>query len=297
MSGSMRSRSERLEQRSLFEPSVIAHAELRMAIERLDFSVASRKLEEFQRLWPESELTWEPELVRTGLRLAGRRLDLDSGYEVWKKLESKLALLGVSRSQAGSMRRHFFSRLLAANRSLFEELRTPDRRLLGDFYLLADQPNNARRRYEKEIRQADDGWEVRLRLGNCDFRLGHLRVARSNYHWSHVMGLPEESWDGIEDSEFLTRLRKAEDSVWAFPEACACGVIPPVRFSTTTEFAQFKLQFAEALIESSGPRRFCLYWIISENKPFCTADELLHARLQMKMLHAEFHSHYMQRLE
>ena len=257
-------------------------AELRIAIERLDFVSASRKLEELRRLWPGAQLTWEPELVRIGLKLSRRRLDLDSGYEVWRTLECRLASLGVPGSHAGMMRRHFFSRLLAANRSLFEDLRTPEGRPLGDLYLLAEQPNNARRCYEKQIRQADDGWEIRLRLGNCDFRLGHLRVARSNYHWSHVMGLPEGSWDVIEDGEFLTILRDAEDPAWAFPELCADGVVPPARFSTSAEFGQFKSRFAEALIESSGPRRFCLYWIISENKLFCTGGELLQARRPLR---------------
>jgi hypothetical protein len=285
-----------MEQGFLFEPRTMLEAELRMAIERLDFAEAGRKLEDLQRLWPGAPLTWEPELVRVGLKLSRRHLDLDSGYEVWRTFESRLASLDVSGSHAGVMRRHFFSRLLAANRSLFEDLRTPEGRPLGDFYLLAEQPNNARRRYEKQIRRADDSWEVRLRLGNCDFRLGHVRVARSNYHWSHVRGLPVESWGVIEDDEFLARLRQAEDPAWAFPELCADGFVPPVRFSTNIEFLQFKSRFADALAESSGPQRFCLNWIISDNKLFCTDDELLRARREMKALHPQLHSRYMQRL-
>lgn len=280
----------------MFEPSAMLHAELRLAIERLDFAAASRKIEELRRLWPGVLLTWEPELVRMGLKLSRRRPDLDTGYGFWRTLESTSDSLGVPRSHTRAMRRHFFSRLLAANRSLFEDLRTPEGRPVGDFYLLAEQPNNARRRYEKQIRQEDDGWQIRLSLGNCDFRLGHVRVARSNYHWSYVMGLPEESWDVIEDGEFLARLRDAEDRAWAFPELCADGAVPSARFSTNAEFLQFKSRFAEALTESSGPQRFCLYWIISENKPWCTGDELLRARREMKALHPQVHSRYMQRL-
>lgn len=160
------------------------HAELRITIERLNFVAASRKLEELRRLWPGLQLTWEPELVRLGLKFSRRRLDLDSGYEFWRTFESRLDSLGVPDSHTRAMRRHFYSRLLAANRSLFEDLRTLEGRPVGDFYLLAEQPNNARRRYEKQIRRADDGWEIRLRLGNCDFRLGHL--ARGSFQLSLV---------------------------------------------------------------------------------------------------------------
>jgi len=114
-----------MQQGLLFEPQTLAQAELRQAIERLDFAAASLKLQEFRRIWPASGLAWEPELIRIGSKFARRRLDLDSGYSVWEKLESRLGALGVSRSHTGSMRRNFFSRLLAVNRRLFEELRTP----------------------------------------------------------------------------------------------------------------------------------------------------------------------------
>src|SRR3989442_491382 len=103
-----------MEQGFLFEPEAMVWAEMRMALERLDFAAANRKLEELQRLWPGSDLTWEPELIRIGLRLARRRLDLDSGYDIWQKLETRLSSMGISKSEASSMRRHFFSRLLAA---------------------------------------------------------------------------------------------------------------------------------------------------------------------------------------
>jgi len=285
-----------MQQGFLFEPQTLAQAELRQAIERLDFPAASLKLEEFQRIWPASELAWEPELIRIGSRLARRHMDLDSGYSVWEKLESRLDALGVSRSHTGSMRRNFFSRLLAVNRSLFEELRTPAGRPLGDFYLLAEQPNNARRHYEKQIRQVGDGWELRLRLGNCDFRLGHARVARSNYHWAFLLGLPKHSWHLIEDSEFLARLRDAEDPEWAFPELCSAGELPPPRFSTSDQFEEFKSRFVPALGELCEPRRFCLHWILSENKAFCSDSELIYARMQMKALNSRLHSGYMQRL-
>lgn len=70
-------RSGSMEQRSLFEPERVARAELCDAIARLDFTTASRTLEEFQRLWPAAEQAWEPEVIRIGSELAGRLLDLD----------------------------------------------------------------------------------------------------------------------------------------------------------------------------------------------------------------------------
>jgi hypothetical protein len=285
-----------MQQGFLFEPQTLAQAELWQAIERLDFPTASLRLEEFQRIWPASELAWEPELIRIGSKLARQPMDLDSGYSVWEELGSQLDAFGVSRFHTDCMRRNFFSRLLAVNPTLSEELRTPAGRPLGDFYLLAGQPGNARRQYEKYIRQVGDGWELRLSLGNCDFRLGHARVARSNYHWAFVLGLPEHRWELIEDTEFLARLRDAEDPEWAFPELCAAGELPPPRFSSVDQFKTFRPRFAPALGELCGPRRFCLYWIISENKGLCSDRELIDARTQMKALNSRLHARYMQRL-
>jgi len=71
-----------MQQRFLFEPQTLAQAELRQAIERLDFPAASLKPEEFQRIWPASGLAWEPELIGIGSRLARQRMDLDSGYSL-----------------------------------------------------------------------------------------------------------------------------------------------------------------------------------------------------------------------
>ncbi len=224
-------------------------------------------------------------------RLAAKPMDLDSGYGAWQKLEARLNTLDVSRSWTASLRRNFFSRLLASNRKLFEELRS-----LGDFYLLAEQPRNARRRYENEIRQIGDGWKVRLQLGNCDFRLGHGPVAHSNYHWSFLLGLPEDRWALIEDPRFLARLRSADEAEWAFPELCAAGELPPARFSWRGEFDGFKQKFGAAFIEPPSSRRFCLYWIVSENKPFCSDGELIDARKQLKALHPRLHVQYMQHL-
>ena len=62
------------------------------------------------------------------------------------------------------------------------------------------------------------------------------------------------------------------------------------------EFDGFKRKFGAAFIESPSSRRFCLYWIVSENKPFCSDGELINARKQLKALHPRLHAQYMQRL-
>jgi len=69
----------------LFEPEAMARTELQDAIARLDFHSALRRMEEFQRVWPEAKLTWEPELVRAGSKVAAKPMDLDSGYGAWQK--------------------------------------------------------------------------------------------------------------------------------------------------------------------------------------------------------------------
>src|SRR5436190_7973056 len=109
----------------LFEPEAMARTELQDAIARLDFHSALRRMEEFQRFWPEAKLTWEPELVRAGSRLAAKPMDLDSGYGAWQKLEARLNTLDVSRSWTASLKRNFFSRLLASKRKLFENCARP----------------------------------------------------------------------------------------------------------------------------------------------------------------------------
>src|SRR5438876_12385427 len=78
-------------------PEVMARTEQQDAMARLDFHSAMRRLEEFQRVWPEAKLTWEPELVRAGARMAAKLLDLDSGYGAWQKMEARLNTLDVSR--------------------------------------------------------------------------------------------------------------------------------------------------------------------------------------------------------
>jgi hypothetical protein len=100
----------------------------------------------------------------------------------------------------------------------------------------------------------------------------------------------------IETPGFLARLRSADEAEWAFPELCAAGELPAARFSSRGEFDRFKRQFGAAFIESPSPRRFCLYWIVSENKPFCSDGELIDARKQLKALHPPLHAQYMQRL-
>src|SRR5438128_4175076 len=270
-----------MQQCLLFEQQVMARAELQAAIARLDFHSAVRRLEEFHRVWPEAKLTWEPQLVRAGSKVAAKPMDLDSGYGAWQKLEARLNTLDVSRSWTASLRRNFFSRLLASNRKLFEELRTAAGRSLGDFYLLAEQPRNARRRYENEIRQIGDGWKVRVQLGNCDLRLGNGPVAHSNYHWSFLLGLPEDRWALIEDPRFLARLRSADEAEWAFPELCAAGELPPARVSSRGEFDGFKRKFAAVLIESPSLGRVCLYCIFSRYQMVCRDCERTGALTQL----------------
>jgi hypothetical protein len=192
----------------LFEPEAITLTELQDAIARLDFRTASERLQEFRRLWPEAKLIWEPELILTGLKLARDSMNLDSGYDAWQELQVQLGALDVPRAITASMKQNFFSRLLETNCTSLGLPRTAAGRSLGYFHLSAGQPRNARRCYENEIRQIGDGWSVRLQLGNCGFRLGYGPVAHSNYHWSFVLGLTENRWTWIEDSVFLSRLRR-----------------------------------------------------------------------------------------
>lgn len=280
----------------LFEPERVARAELQRSIVRLDLAEARRRLEEFRRLWPEAKLSWEPELIRIGEPLLSRRLDLDSGFREWNRLHRRLVELEVPGPAVDSLHRNLFSRLLAANRRLFEEFRTPSGRSIGDFHLLAGQPKNARRAFDNEIKKLGDGWRQRLGLGNCDFRLGNLAAARANYRWSYLLGLPEDRWPSIEDLDLLDRLQDAEEREWAFPEICIHRILPPPRFSSRSEFEAFKSEYARAFVEVAGPQRFCLHWIVSENKPFCAENELLEARRQMKALHPHLHQRYMQGL-
>jgi len=93
--------------------------------------------------------------------------------------------------------------LLAVNRRLFEELRTPAGRPLGDFYLLAEQPKQRAASLRKAIRQSWRGWELRLPLGNCDFRL-------DTHVWSFQLslglraGTPGAFMEPHRDTEFLS---------------------------------------------------------------------------------------------
>ena len=154
---------------------------LHQALERLDVRSAEKLAEKYSGLAKATrELTWELDVMRFGKKIGMRNLELDSGCRLWADLASRPFFREIPGVTGGRMQKNFFSRLLAANASLSEETRTREGRSIGEFYLLADQPRNARRLLWKELNQYDENWQTRLHLGNANYLLKEVPGARAS---------------------------------------------------------------------------------------------------------------------
>jgi len=170
----------------------------------------------------------------------------------------------------------------------------------------SEQWKGARRCYQKEIQSYGDSWELRLRLGNCNWRAKCWAAARSNYRWAFLLGLPRRCWmnqvhdsepdtwaRSIEDPDLIGILRTYEDPDWSFSEACLDRILPGARLPGREEFEKMILPLREKTDSMSGDAKFCLYWMISENKVYCSDELLREVRLGMKALNPRLHGRYM----
>lgn len=286
----------------LFDRDRLLREEIRRALMRLDFSKAAEKVKAYRRIPGARRLQWELKVLRFGRRMPRKGLDLDAGFDLWEDFREADPLPETATFYADRMRAAFFSRLLAQNRSLFEDTRTRAGRSLGDYYMFADQPRNARRTYERERLQYGESWELRLRLGNCNFMAGDDRAARAYYRQAFLLGLPVDAVGDIVDAELWRNLTTAEEPDWAFPEAFVEGSFPSPRFTMRAEFEEFVRDFVEHLAdpatsELDPPRRFGIHWVVSENRHLCGDAMLLRSRRAMKSLHPRLHTVYMRKLE
>lgn len=111
-----------MEQGFLFEPSSVSRRELQEALERFDSAKAQRLLHDYSRMWPDSELQWEAEVVQFISDVSGRHYDLDSGYALWQEFSSQPFFQAIPSSFQTTIRQNFFSRLLAQSRRRMKEL-------------------------------------------------------------------------------------------------------------------------------------------------------------------------------
>ncbi len=276
--------------------------EIRRALSGLHFAEAEAGLEVYKSVPGAHALTWELKVLRFSRGIRRRNFDLDAGFELWERFELSAFFPTIPAAYSDSMRANFFSRLLAMNRSLFEDARTAEGRSLGDYYMYAEQPRNARRTYERERLRYGENWEVRLKLGNCNFVDGNIKAARANYRQSFLLGLPSDEVSDIIDAELWQDLTTAEEPDWAFPEAFVEGRFPSPRFTLRAEFDDFVRAFDDLLSDQEladveKPRQFGVHWVVSENRHFCDDVMLLRSRRAMKALHPRLHAIYMHNLE
>ncbi len=297
-----------MEQGDLFVQPRMDRRAIQVALERLEIESARERIRKFTDRWPKHALSWEHDVLEFGHGLQNKAIDLDGGFAIWQRFQDQPFFGTIPENARRKIRRSYFRRLLAMNRKLFEEFRTPKGRSLGDFFMWADRLNGARRYWQKEIKLYGDSWNLRLRLGNCDLRMDRSIAARSNYRWSLLYGLPRDSWLNdpqdpdfeawsrvVEDRELVQVLRDAEDPVWAFSEACVDRFLPPSRFSDREDFEKSVLKLLENVESMSSDAKFCLYWMISENPVFCSDELVINARIRMKSLNPRLHRRYMDR--
>jgi hypothetical protein len=185
---------------------------------------------------------------------------------------------------------------------LFEETRTGAGRSIGELYLLAGQPKNARRFLWKELKQYGENWQTRLHLGNANVLLREIPGARASLRQAYLLGLPESSYAQILDKELHKFFRGVDDIAWAFPEALVDGILPRLPFRNRQDFDDFFSRFASESSEDESDseakaHRFFVLLIISQNRRFCKENLLVNTRKEMKRLNPRLHAEYMESLD
>ncbi|MFQ5928387.1 MAG: hypothetical protein ACE5MK_01720 [Acidobacteriota bacterium] len=233
-----------------------------------------------------------------------KRFDLDMGCAVWGEFTSTLFFRRIPSNSAQQIKRNFFSRLLAANQLLFQELRTKKGKSIGYLNYLAGYFKRALRSLEKEIKFADNDPKVRLCMANCHFAQGNVLGARLNYREGLLKKLPPTSYREIEDTKVRTYLKNRSDDKWAVVEACIDKLLPVAPFQSAGEFREFLSKqpsidspLASDVQTEEPVRHFYCCLVISENKRFAENDLLVRSRKLMKSLHPELHRVYMEKLE
>jgi hypothetical protein len=288
-------------QLDLFDRDKVLRAEIRAALVGLDFRLAGERCRQYAKIPGAASLEWELDVLHFIERHARRRLSLEAGVRLWEEFESSLFFGRIPSVYALDLEKSYFSRLLAANRTLFDSTNSPERALLAPLYMRAGQAKNARRLIQKEIEENGENWELRLLLGNCFLSLGESSAARVNYTWAALCGLPETAIGEVEDHEFAELLRSGSAPGWGFAEAAAEGVVRVPRFKSREDFESFVFEFVDRIEGnpdgSSPPCRFAVWLTLSENRRLCSGGQLEAARRRLKELNPRLHAVYMTRLE
>jgi hypothetical protein len=290
-------------QLGLFDQDIVVLGELYQALERLNLGSAEKLVRKYSNLpATRHKLSWEIDVLKFCKKIAKRSLDLDSGQRLWAEFSSRHFFQEIPEQISGRIKTSFFSRLLAANRNLFVETRTRGGRSIGELYLLAGQPKNARRLLGKEIRQYGENWQNRLHLGNANVLLKQIQGARASFRQAYLLGLPERRYKDILDKELGSFLRGVDEIIWAFPEAIVSGVLRTPPFVTRREFDLFYRNFAEncsadEFDPGATARRFAVLLILSQNRRFCGDSLLVATRKELKRLNPRLHARYMQSIE
>ncbi len=287
-------------QLDLFDRDRVMREEIRSALVGLDFRRAGELCRQYAEIPGAASLEWELDVLHFVKRHARRRLSLEAGVRLWEDFESSLFFGRIPSVYALDLEKSYFSRLLAANRTLFDSTNSPERALLAPLYMRAGQAKNARRLIQKEIEENGENWELRLLLGNCFLSLGEPVAARVNYTWAALCGLPETAIGEVEDPDFVRLLRSGVAPGWGFAEAAAEGVVRVPRFKSRDDFESFVSEFVDRIEGNpdsiSPPCRFAVWLTLSENRRFCTDGQLQAARRRLKELNPRLHAVHMNRL-
>ena len=288
-------------QLDLFSPQRLSLRSLQTAIEELDLSGAAEKLAEYQKVWGDDGLTWEPDVL---IFFDGRllSLELDAAVVIWEEFTGNPVFSRLGPGERESIRRSYFSRFLQA---LPEDygLRSPGGVSVGYLWFLAGRQDLASRLLEQEIGRYGDDTRTRIRLGNSHFAAGRIAVARDHYRDALLAGLPADCWEEISDPEVRRSISAAGDGGWAAVEACLDGMFRVDRFSDTESMTAWMNRRWQpdpcdrGRSEPQDSSRFYVCLVLSANKPVCPELLLRDARLVMKKLNPRFHARYMAGLE
>lgn len=285
----------------LFDDDRMLAGEIRAALLNLAPDAVVPLIDRYRKT-PGPDLTWELVMLEFLRHFKDRFTGLDSGWAIWEEFASSARSRCIPGFFFAELRRNYFARMPAESEIAPHRLRTLQGRSIGDFLLLADRPAEALRCYEEEIRRIEDNWELRLKVGNCHFRVGDEKASRSTYRIAWLAGMPPEAFDRMLDRELVIFLLGAEDREWAFAEACVTGVIPSPRYASTEEFRRARSRASVDFgkpeeREEWAPRQFCAFWEISENRHLTSESDWTTARRMMKRLNPRLMAQYLANLE
>ncbi len=288
-----------MDQLALFRPPDMLLSELHLNLAHMELKTAHGCLIEYERAWGDVGLTWEPPFLDFW-RVNGPPGDLDGGWALWLRLQRTDFWPKVPLSVRLGFRTHYFPMILGLAED-DGEARTSNGISKGYLHFLAGRLDSALVLLQREATQWVDDPLPHLHLGNAQYLLNDISVARANYRDALLAALRQEDYAEILDVDVRTFLAEVEASEWAVIEGCILAVLPVAHLRSADSVARFFEKHPWLTSSDSPPpspiRQFYTCLVISESRAAVEEGTLMKARLHMKFLNGRLHKLHMETLD